>query len=720
MSEWVEGRVERVLWAAADGGWAVLRVATTAGPLVVVGPLGTVAADMDDGDPPFASFEGTFEQHASHGHQFRASAVLLESPRTEAGLRLYLGSGGVRGIGPSMAARIVHRFGLDTTRILEHEPERLSEVPGIGEARAAAIVEAWQADAGTRALTILLRGLDVSPRLVTRIRERYGEAAWAVVSGEPYRLAEEVRGIGFAIADRVARAQGLPADHPDRVAAAVRHVVDRATDDGHTCLPVDAIRAGLARLDVPAVEVEPVLDRLVGEGRLVEVDVEPRALATPAMDQAERSIAGHVATRLAAPPTEEALDDALADAERWAGLQLDASQRDAVLRAATRPVSVITGGPGTGKTTLVRVLLRLAEAQGERWLLASPTGRAAKRLAEATGREASTLHRLLEFQPGTGRFARSGGQALDADGLVVDEVSMVDVELMAAVLDALPWDRAFRLVLVGDADQLPSVGPGQVLRDLVDSEAVPTVRLRTVHRQGARSGIVRAAAEVHAGEVPASGETVGDDDCFLLPREEPAAVLDTLLEVVTRRLPGRGFDPQEEVQVLAPSRKGPLGTVALNERLRDALNPHAVRLQLGGRSFGVGDRVICTRNRYDHGVFNGDLGRVVEVAPVGLTVRFDDTTVPWPREELDQIELAYALTVHKAQGSEYPAVVLVLHRAHGILLRRKLLYTAITRARRFFVGIGDGGGWQRAVREQHGDRRHTRLAGLLREAVGPG
>jgi exodeoxyribonuclease V alpha subunit len=712
---WVEGRVERVLWAAADGSWAVLRVRTATGPVLVVGPLGTVASLQDE--QPFASFEGRYEQHPTHGWQFRSTGVLLSSPRTEEGLRLYLASSGVRGIGPQLAARIVDHFGLETTTILETAPERLAEVPGIGAARALAVAEAWRADAGGRALSILLRGLGVSARLATRIRERYGDDAWKVVTTEPFRLAEEIRGIGFAIADRIARAQGMPADHPDRQEAAARHVVQRATEDGHCFLPVEAVAQGLAQLDVPVADVGEVLDRLVGQGRLREVGDEARAVAVPELAAAEERIAVQLALRAeaaGAAPVDALLDEA----EGFAGLALDPTQREAVIAAATRPVSVVTGGPGTGKTTLVRVLLRLAAQRGETWALASPTGRAAKRLAEATGHEASTIHRLLEFQPGTGRFQRDASQPLQVDGLLVDETSMVDVHLMAALLEALP-DGA-RLVLVGDADQLPSVGPGQVLRDLVEGDALPVARLEHVHRQAARSGIVVAAAEVHAGRVPTSGERSGHDDLFLLPRDEPEAVVATLVEIVTRRLPARGIDPSQDVQVLAPTRKGPLGTAALNEVLRDALNPTARRITVGQRAFGAGDRVICTRNRYDLGVFNGDLGRVVDATPTGLQIRFDEAVVPWPREELEEIELAYAITVHKSQGSEYPAVVLALHRSHGIMLRRNLFYTALTRARRFFCAVGDPGAWARAVREHQGDRRHTRLAALLRRELALG
>ncbi len=713
MSTWIEGRVERVLWVADDRGWAVIRVRTAEGSTMVVGPIGAVADVADE--LPFASFEGEHEHHPLHGWQFKASGMLLSSPRTEAGIRLYLASSGVKGIGGALADRIVDHFREQTTTILESTPERLAEVPGIGAKKAAALAESWRADAGGRALSILLRGLGLSPRLVGRVRARYGDEAWAVVHSAPYRLAEEISGIGFGIADKLALGQGMAKDAPERVQAAIAHVVSRAQDEGHCHLPEPEIPPALERLDVPARDVSAAIDALLDRGVLVDVsDGDTRLLADPDLAFAEERVLAGLALRGMGDAPDDLDDALLARAEAAVGITLDPGQRDAVRLAATSPFSVITGGPGTGKTTLVKVLLHLAGARGETWSLASPTGRASRRLAEATGHDAATLHRLLEFQPGTGGFARGPGSPLESDALLIDEASMVDVRLMASVLEACPSDRPFRVVLVGDADQLPSVGPGQVLRDLVDSGAVAVARLAHVHRQGARSGIVAAAQEVHAGRVPGSGQSTGHDDFFLVSRDDPSAVAAALVEIVTRRLPQRGLDPRHEVQVLTPTRKGPLGTGALNDLLRDALNPDAPRLTFGFKSFAVGDRVIGTRNRYDLGVFNGDMGTVEQAHPGSLAVRFDEGLIPYLREDLDDLELAYAITVHKSQGSEYPAVVLVLHSSHSIMLRRNLAYTAITRARRFFCGIGDAQAWSRAVRAQRGDARHTRLGVVLR------
>lgn len=713
MAEWYEGRVERVLWVAADGNWAVLKVRSRLEERIVVGPLGGLAEAVREGEPPFVSFEGEKEDHSDHGVRFKATSYLVGSPQTLDGIKQYLSSAGVKGVGPMIARRIVDHLGVETTRVLEEDPHRLAEVPGVGEQRAIAIAAAWAEDAGRRALSILMRSLGIAGRTEARVRERYGDSAFRVVTREPYRLAREVSGIGFLTADRIARAQGLSLDDPARLAAALQHVVERAADEGHTVVPRALVERGLARLDVPAPNLDDALRQCSGEGWLVEVQWEGEpAWCTPALFEASTTSAAFLAQRrtIVVPPVRE---EEIREVEREVGIELDPSQRAAAMTVLSAAVAVVTGGPGTGKTTLVKVLLRWAARRGETWLLASPTGRAARRLAEATGAEASTLHRLLEFQPGGG-FGRDPYHPLETDGLVVDEASMVDIQLMAAVVQALPDERRCRLVLVGDVDQLPSVGPGQVLRDLIAAEVVPVARLTEVHRQARQSGIVRAAAGLVHGVIPSSGEQAGVQDFFLIERRDPEAALRTIVQVVTERLPAKGF-AWSDVQVLAPTRKGPLGTERINEVLREAMQGERPTVSFGKRKFGVGDRVICVKNRYDHGVFNGDIGEVRAVTRDGLSLRFDETSVLWPRDEVDQIELAYAITVHKAQGSEYPAVVLVLHGAHSIMLRRNLVYTALTRARRFFCGVGERAAWETAAARREVGRRHTRLAALLVE-----
>ena len=710
---WVEGRLRRVLWASATSGYAVVRL-QGADELEFVA-VGMLADLVDHAEGAFLALEGRWEDHAVHGRQFRCSGTLHGSPRSLDGMRLYLASSGVKGVGPKVAAALVEHFGLSTPTVLATEPQRLEEVPGIGPAKARAIRTAWARDEEGRALAMTLRGLGVSQRLVQRIRDRYGDRAPAVVRGEPYRLADEIRGIGFRTADALARQLGVPDDDPDRQRAAVAYALEQATLDGHCYTPREELAQRVRALGVPTENLDRAVADAEGAGRVV---VEGERLWPTSLFDAELAVTRelHRLCEVRPRPVDEAL---IRRAEAWEEVELDPTQREAVRRGLQGGVVVITGGPGTGKTTLLRVLLRVVREQGAPWLLGSPTGRAARRLAEATGQEASTLHRMLELDPGSGGFGRGLANPLEADGLVVDEVSMVDLELMQAVLHALPFDHpSLSLVLVGDADQLPSVGAGQVLRDLVASGRVPTVRLSTIHRQAADSGIVVAAGAIHRGAVPTSGERSGHRDVFLLDRPDADAALATLVQVVHQRLPANGFDPFDHVQVLAPTRRGPLGTERLNRVLQDVLNPDGQELVRGERRYRVGDRVMCTRNRYDVEVFNGDVGRVRRVDGKALLVDFDGRRVEWARDDLGLLDLAYAVTVHKSQGSEYPAVVLALHGAHGVMLRRNLFYTAATRAKRFLCVVGQRRAWERAVGARGGDERRTALAERL-SGAGP-
>ena len=702
----LEGELLGFRFVKDDGSWAVARVRAADGrEVVAVGPLGHVQPGQH------ITLAGSWQEKALFGRQFKVRQVMVADPRTLRGLELYLSDGGVKGLGPTFARRVVERFGTDTLRIIDDEPEKLLEVAGIGQKRLDAIVEGWERDRAHREVHALLRGFGVGQALSNRIVDKFGQKAQLVVMKEPYRLAAEVRGVGFRTADAIAREVGISPDDPARADAATVHLLRTAESDGHTFLPHDQLLSRGDSLSVPAEAIRLAVRRLSGQGLLV---VHPSSVSgadpvfSAELDLAEELVCEHMAglLRLARLPAADTTPD-----EDALGLQLHAQQRQAVTTALQHGVCVVTGGPGTGKTTIVKVLLRCARRRGHQWLLAAPTGRASRRLAEATGSEAKTLHRLLEYNPRTGEFGKCGESRLEAEGVLVDEASMVDLRLMLALLEALP--DGCRLVLVGDADQLPSVGAGRVLGDLIDSGAVPVATLTEVYRQAAGSGIVRNAWRIHRGESPVSGESDPEasehKDFFVVRRPSADAALAAIVTIVSKRLPKLGFDPRSDIQVLTPMHGGPLGTERLNTVLQQTLNPDGVPLSTT-RPFRVGDRVMQTRNNYDNDVFNGDVGVVEDVEGGVCTVDFDGQRVSLSGPELDDITLAYAISVHKSQGSEYPAVVMALHRSHRIMLRRNLIYTAMTRARRFCCMVGDPDAIARAASVHEERRRYSLLS----------
>ncbi len=718
----VEGTVERLVYASAETGYSVVRLCDRQGaPVTVVGVLPGVNAGQT------LRVAGRWVQHPAYGPQLVAERYEVVRPASVAGLQKYLGSGLVRGVGPVLAQRIVERFGAETPQIIEQTPERLTEVPGIGPQRAAAIVRAWREHQAIQDLMLFLQAHDLSPSLAVRIFQQYGDASLEVVRHDPYRLAREVRGIGFLTADRIARRLGFPAQSLERVMAGLRHLLWEAAEEGHVFMPLEDLGARARTLLGCTPEmVAEALARLTREenGLVCESHDGTTAVYLVPLFQAERRLAERLRTLLTAPADRLALFQRV-DFERafaWLaerhGLILTAEQRLAVRRALTSKVSVITGGPGTGKTTTIQALLTLLRAKRCSALLAAPTGRAARRLTEVTGVPARTIHRLLALRPG-GEALYDAQNPLLADCIVVDEASMLDVLLANALVKAVPPDA--HLVLVGDVDQLPAVGPGNVLRELIASAVVPVTRLTTVMRQAAGSGIVQNAHRINAGERP---RLRGYDDFLFLAEDDPERAADRIVDLVVEQLPRRyGLDPIQDIQVLAPMHQGPLGVARLNERLQAALNPPAEgkpERRFGARLFRQGDKVLQVVNNYDRQVFNGEMGRItrLDLAAERAIVRFDDgRVVVYPFADLDELVLAYAVSVHKSQGCEYPAVVMPLTTQHYLLLQRNLLYTAVTRAQRLVVLVGSWRALAIAVRRERVTRRHTRLAWRLRTSL---
>ena len=732
-AETLEGTLDRVVFQNSENQWTVARLAVAgrAAPVTVVGSLYGVAT----GTP--LVLRGAWEVDRKYGPQFRVESYRTRSPETLVGIERYLGSGMIPGIGPELAKRLVARFGLDTLSVIEKDPDRLIEVEGIGPARARRVAESWVAQRDIQDVMVFLRGHGVSTAYAVRIYRRYGKDAMGVVRSNPYRLAIDIWGIGFKIADGIARSLGIDARAPERLEAGVLHVLGELTEDGHTHAPEEEVRRRAGELlggEVDGAMLEAAVERLLASGLVVRERLSEGApcLSLAEMWRTEGEAAAAFAQVCATPRAPWSIDveAALGWFEKRDAIQLAAEQRRAVAAALRDKCVVVTGGPGVGKTTIVRAIVALLAAKRRRVGLAAPTGRAAKRLSESTGGEALTLHRLLEFDPRRGVFERGSTNRLEVDALVVDEVSMVDTDLFRALVAALP--PAAQLVLVGDVDQLPSVGPGAVLADVIASGAATVVELTEIFRQAAESRIVVNAHRVNRGEPPELEAPPGDEparsDFYFVERDDPAAARDTLVDLVCDRIPARfGFDPRRDVQVLTPMHRGEVGTLALNQILQARLNPAAPErgeLARGERVLRVGDKVMQVRNDYDKDVFNGDVGlvRAMRTADDGgeraLEVELaDGRVVDYTAADVDQLAHAYAISVHKSQGSEYPAVVIPLLTQHYLMLQRNLLYTAITRGKRLVVLIGSRRAVTMAVKNRAAHARWTWLAERIRAAL---
>ncbi len=717
--ESINGTVSRLLYSSDDSGWCAVRLdSDERGAFAATGPL----LGVREGDE--LRLTGRWVEHPRFGEQFQAESYVTVAPSTLEGIRKFLGTGRVKGIGPTMAARIVDTFGLDSLEIMDRDPQRLLEIHGIGRATLAKVRASWEKHRGIQQIMVFLTGHGIAPGVAVKAYGKYGAAAVDVVREDPFRLAEDVFGVGFRTADRIAQRIGIPADSPQRLRAGLLFTLSEASVEGHVFLPRSRLlEEAAALLEIDQTLLEPVLDQLQQRQSVVAVvrADDETAIFTLRLEAAEATVANHIRELLSHGADGGAIDvdKAVSWYQRQASIELAKNQRQAIAAALKGRVLVVTGGPGTGKTTLVRGITQIFAERKQRVLLAAPTGRAAKRLAEATGSDARTIHRLLEFNPRSWTFTRDRENPLEADVVVVDEVSMLDIELAGHLLEAIR--PGCRLVLVGDADQLPSVGPGNVLGDLIASGVVPFVRLDHIFRQAEASRIVLNAHRINSGQMPITDGNNPDADFYFVARDDPVEAAELAVDFASRRIPNHfHLDPVDDIQVLAPMHRGELGVRRLNERLQAELTPAGPEISVGPKRFRLGDKIMQVRNNYDLEIFNGDIGRVefFDEDADEMVVRFDGRAVGIPHDNLEDLIPAYACTIHKSQGSEYPAVVIVLHHQHHIMLQRNLLYTAVTRGRKLVVIVGSRRALARAVDNATQRARFTLLADRLAGRIG--
>jgi exodeoxyribonuclease V alpha subunit len=764
--EQISGSVERITYYNPENGYSVIRLKPDSRRMLpfMYAPDGliTVVGNLPEINPgEWLKVTGQWISHSKHGRQFQAELCEQSLPATVEGIKRYLGSNLIRGVGPVMAERIVNKFCEETLTVIEETPERLREVLGIGQKRIKGIIKAWDEQRAIKDVMLFLQSHGVTTGLAIKIYKKYKDEALAVVQNRPYQLVRDIHGIGFKTADQIARALGLAADDPARIEAGVAYTLNRMAEEGHVYMPQEELVPEAEKiLGVEGEKITAVIDRLEhsdfikreriqytvesgqrreergerdeGRGTITQLPNYPITQSSVVREEqavylvplyySEVGVTQRIQRMIEHPTSRLASLRAGGQGSRGAGEkvsslhsplsnpQLSAQQKEAVQTAVTHKVTILTGGPGTGKTTTLRSLIELLDRTGHSYVLASPTGRAAKRLSEATGRGAKTIHRLLEFKPGEG-FGRHEHNPINADMVVIDEASMLDVVLANNLLKAIGPDS--HLLLVGDVDQLPSVGAGDVLGDLIDSGVMAVIRLQTIFRQAANSLIIQNAHRINQGQTLLTPKEAKDFFLFVKPEAEEAAEL--LVDIVKNRVPQKfRLDPMDDIQVLSPMYNGGLGVTNLNYLLQAALNPpgyHKPERRLAGRLFRVGDKVMQTVNNYDKDVYNGDIGRIVGLDPVQqtMTVNIDGAPVVYDFLEADELIHAYAISVHKSQGAEYPCVVLPVMTQHYLMLQRNLLYTAVTRAKKLVILIGTRKALNIAIKNNKVSERHTAL-----------
>jgi exodeoxyribonuclease V alpha subunit len=717
----IKGQIERVTYFNEENGYVIARLKAEGrtGLVTIVGSI----PGLNPGE--VLKLKGEWQNHPKYGQQFKIDAYESVIPATVAGIERYLSSGMIKGIGPVMAKRLVSTFGIETLNIIENATERLREVEGIGEKRVEMICNAWQSQKEIRGVMVFLQGHGVSPAYAVKIFKQYGNEAVPVVRENPYRLAEDVFGIGFITADKIAEKLGIAKESLVRARAGIQHILNQLSDEGHVYYPFDRlIEQSEKILKIDRGIILEALASAASDRRVVieEMDIfggEGKAIYLIRFHVSEQGIARRMHDLLKSPRQLPLVDkeQILKAAEEQIKIALSGQQRRAVHDSFDRKVMVITGGPGTGKTTIIKAIIAIQHRMGRKVMLAAPTGRAAKRMGEATGHEARTLHRLLEFSPRDGKFKKDEESPLDADTFIIDEASMVDTTLMYYLLKAIPLEAS--LILVGDVDQLPSVGAGSVLKDVIDSGVVPVVRLNEIFRQSRESMIIVNAHRINSGQMPTTqGDRSHRADFHFIEIEEPEKALERIIGLCREKIPRRfGYRPVDDIQVLTPMHKGTVGAANLNIELQKELNPSKDEIMRGGRTFKKGDKVMQIRNNYDKDIYNGDIGRIIKIdrEEQEVAVDFDGKFVSYDFSELDELVLAYATSVHKAQGSEYPCVVMPILIQHFILLQRNLLYTGITRGKKLVVLVGTKKALGMAVHNNKPQLRYTLLKERLQK-----